>query len=132
MREQTSSGRLALSNCRHCAVNAVLDCVYLSQPLEGLSIVCLWSFAEHRLLGTSVVRGLLKNVLCLEILERPGVWKTKDNATMCGKPRTIQPCSGDTPKGPFRTKNTTALDSVVFYYCRSVLLSVAICCLISL
>ena len=36
------------------------------------------------------------------------------------------------PKGPFRTKNTTALNSVVFYYCRSFLLSVAICCLISL
>ena len=36
------------------------------------------------------------------------------------------------PKGPFRTKNTTALNSVVFYYCRSFLLSVAICCWISL
>ena len=35
------------------------------------------------------------------------------------------------PKGPFRTKNATALNSVVFYYRRSFLLSVAICCLIS-
>ena len=23
------------------------------------------------------------------------------------------------PKGPFRPKNTTALNSIVFYYCRS-------------
>ena len=38
----------------------------------------------------------------------------------------------DLPKGPFRTKNTTALNSVVFYYRRSFLLSVAICCLIPL
>ena len=36
------------------------------------------------------------------------------------------------PKGPFRTKNTTALNSVVFYYCRSLSLSVAISSLISL
>ena len=35
------------------------------------------------------------------------------------------------PKGPYRTKNTTVLNSVVFYYCRSFLLSVAICCLLS-
>ena len=33
------------------------------------------------------------------------------------------------PKGPFRTKNATALNSVVFYYRRSFLLSLAICCL---
>ena len=32
------------------------------------------------------------------------------------------------PKGPFRTKNTMALETVVFYYCRSVLLSMPICC----
>ena len=36
------------------------------------------------------------------------------------------------PKGPFRTKNATALNSVVFCYRRSFLLSVVICCLISL
>ena len=37
------------------------------------------------------------------------------------------------PNGPFRTKNTTALNSVVFCYCHGFfLLSVAICCLISL
>ena len=36
------------------------------------------------------------------------------------------------PKGPFRTKNTTALNSVVFYYRRSSVLAVAICCLVSL
>ena len=36
------------------------------------------------------------------------------------------------PKGPFRTKNTTALNSVAFYYCRSFSLSVAICCLFPL
>ena len=35
-------------------------------------------------------------------------------------------------KGPFRTKNATALNSVVFCYCRSVSLSVAMCCLLSL
>ena len=35
------------------------------------------------------------------------------------------------PKGPFRTKNATALNSVVFYYRHSFLLSGAICCLIS-
>ena len=39
---------------------------------------------------------------------------------------------GPLPKGPFRTKNATALNSVVIYYRRSFLLSVAICCLISL
>ena len=37
----------------------------------------------------------------------------------CG-PCLKRPCSNlPVPKGPFRTKNTTALNSVVFYYCRS-------------
>ena len=38
----------------------------------------------------------------------------------------------EAPKGPAHTNNTTALNSSVFYYRRSFLLSVAICCLISL
>ena len=36
------------------------------------------------------------------------------------------------PKGPFRIKNATALSSVVLCYCRGFVLSVAICCFISL
>ena len=35
---------------------------------------------------------------------------------------------GPLPKGPFRTKNDMVLETVVFYYCRSVLLSIRICC----
>ena len=35
---------------------------------------------------------------------------------------------GKTSKGPFRTKNAMALETVVFYYCRSVLLCLLICC----
>ena len=37
------------------------------------------------------------------------------------------PCK---PKGPFRTKNAMAPKTVVFYYCRSILLCVLICCAI--
>ena len=36
---------------------------------------------------------------------------------------------GPLPKGPFRTKNTTALESVVFCYRRSFLLSIPFSCL---
>ena len=32
------------------------------------------------------------------------------------------------PKGPFRTKSAMALEAIVFYYCRNVLLSVSVCC----
>ena len=91
-----------------------------------------------------VVSGLEEGVLekvsfrrghCLETLDSPQSgdllfpYKTPHfSPVMCVFDVDLRP----SPKGPFRTKNPTALNSIVFYYCRSFLLSVAICCLISL
>ena len=36
--------------------------------------------------------------------------------------------AAEVPKGPFHTKNAMALETVVFCYCRSVLLCMPICC----
>ena len=85
-------------------------------------------------------RGWTSTSLTKRCLYRISPSKNVKNVTKCSQDSLSFPSPAPIfsevpktlPKGPFRTKNTTALNSVVFYYCSSFLQSVAICCLLSL